>query len=236
MAIKKIVPLAILIIALVLFFALELHRHINLQQLNLYQQQLYDWRDQYYALTVIVFMLIYIVATAISIPGAIILTLSGGFLFGLWLGTCYVVISATIGASIIFLASKTAFADMLSRKAGNTIKKLKQGFQNNALSYLLFLRLVPIFPFWLINIVPGLLNVPLRTFLIATFIGIIPGSFVYVSVGNGLSAVFARNETPDLSIIFHANILIPIIGLAILSLLPIVYKKIRQKKRTASHD
>jgi uncharacterized membrane protein YdjX (TVP38/TMEM64 family) len=109
---------------------------------------------------------------------------------------------------------------------------MEQGFRDNALSYLLFLRLIPLFPFWLVNLVPAFLGVPLWTYVIGTFFGIMPGSIVYTSVGNGLGAVFDQGRTPDLSIIFKPEILLPIIGLAVLSLVPVAYKAIKGKAIT----
>lgn len=116
------------------------------------------------------------------------------------------------------------------KKTSRWIKGMEQGFKDNAFSYLLVLRLVPLFPFWLVNIVPALLGVSKRTFVFATFMGIIPGSFVYVLVGNGLGHIFDANQTPDLSIIFDAKVLLPLLGLALLSLLPVVYKFVKRKK------
>ncbi len=230
---KQFIPLLVLIIALILFFVSGLHRYFTFSELKLHHEALHHWKDQNYLLAVGAYMIIYMVAVAVSIPGATLLTLIGGFLFGHWFGTIYVVISATLGSAIIFIAAKTAFATMLEAKAGAKINLLKKGFHENAMSYLLFLRLVPIFPFWLINIVPGLLAIPLRTFLIATFIGIIPGSFVYVWVGSGLNSVFAENETLNLNIIFTPNILLPILALALLSLVPILYKRLKKGKKHA---
>ncbi len=117
----------------------------------------------------------------------------------------------------------------LRRRAGPWIGRLEAGFRENALSYLLVLRLVPLFPFWLVNLVPAFLGVPLTTYALGTFVGIIPGSFVYASVGNGLGAVFDAGGTPDLTIIFEPEILLPIIGLSLLALIPVVYKKFKGK-------
>ncbi|MAZ77238.1 MAG: hypothetical protein CMF39_00980 [Legionellaceae bacterium] len=225
----RLIPLLALAIALLIFFATGLHRYLTFSTLKAHREQLLAWTDKNHVIAAIIYIIIYVIAAAISIPGATVLTLIGGFLFGLWLGTFYVVISATIGACLIFLAAKTALSDLLKRKAGKFINKLEKEFKANSMSYLLFLRLVPIFPFWLINIVAGLFGVTLTIFFITTFFGIIPGSFVYVSIGNGLGALLAEGKAPDLSIIFKPAILLPLLGLAILSLLPIVYKKWKTK-------
>lgn len=226
--IKRYLPISILIIGLVLFFYFKLYQYFTFSTLQQHRVELINWTQHYYFLTVIIFCLSYIAAVALSFPGATLLTLMGGFLFGTVLGSVFVILSATIGACLIFLATKTAFGDVLAKKAGPFVKKFEQGFKENAFSYLLILRFVPLFPFWLINIIPALLNVNLRIFFVTTLIGIIPGSVVYVSVGSGLGVIFDSNQQPNLSIIFEPHILLPIIGLAILSFVPIFYKKIKK--------
>ena len=164
-----------------------------------------------------------IVAT--SIPSATLLTLTGGFLFGLFFGTLYVVVGATIGAVILFLSVKTAVLDGIKKIPGRFIAQIKKGFLENAWSYLIMLRLIPVFPFWVVNIVSALLDVKLSTFVITTFFGIIPATFVYVWLGTGLGNLFDTNQQPNLSIIFSPNILLPLLALAMLSLMPVIYKK-----------
>ena len=132
-------------------------------------------------------MLIYATAIALSIPGGAILTMTGGFLFGVAAATLYAVIAATLGATVVFLIAKTALGDTLREKAGPAMRRMEAGFRENALNYLLFLRLIPVFPFWLVNLVSAFLGVPLRTYVVATAVGIIPGTLVYASVGNGLA-------------------------------------------------
>ena len=222
-------PIVLLITILILAISLGWYRYFTFTAISENHHFLTQWTQAHYAAAVFLFALAYIVAVAISIPGATFLTLLGGYLFGIVPGTIYVVLSATIGSVLIFLAVKTALGSWLQAKAQGWVTKMEVGFQKNALSYLLFLRLVPIFPFWVVNIVPALLNVRLRLFFIATLIGIIPGSLVYVSVGNGLGAIFAEGTTPDLSVIFRPSILIPILCLALISLVPIIYKKVRKR-------
>ena len=137
------------------------------------------------------------------------------------------VLAATCGATLIFLAARYAFADYFHAKAGPALHRMEDGFRKNAMSYLLFLRLVPVFPFWLVNLVPALLGVPMRTYIIATFFGIMPGSLVFCWVGSGLGVVLDQGEKPDLGIIFEPAILYPMIGLAILSLIPVIYNRIK---------
>ncbi|MCR9191126.1 MAG: TVP38/TMEM64 family protein [Gammaproteobacteria bacterium] len=223
--------LVVLLLGLLgLFFYFHLYRYLSFDNLKMHRAILLDWTNQHFFQAILGFMLIYTVAVAISIPGAAFLTVLSGFLFGPLIGSVIVVIAATLGACIVFIAVELAFHDWMEKKAAKWLRSMKQGFQNNAFSYLLFLRLIPIFPFWLINIVPALLGISKRIFITATFIGIIPGSFVYTLVGNGLGHVFDANKTPTLSIIFEPEILIPILALAILSLVPIAYKRFKRQK------
>jgi len=227
---RRFIPLAILVIGLILFFALGLDRYLSFSALREHHEWLRDQVRENAVVAPLAFMAIYALATAFSVPGGAVLTIVGGFLFGMWAATIYVVIGATLGAVGVFLAARTALHDVLQAKAGKAMKRMEEGFHEHALSYLLFLRLVPIFPFWLVNLVPALLGVPLGVYVAGTVIGIIPGSFVYASVGNGLGALLERGETPDLGVIFDIEILVPILGLSLLSLLPIVYKKWKKRR------
>ncbi len=223
------IPLIFLILMLLLFFAFRLERYLSFSTLKIHHNLLLIWIESHYIQAVIIYILVYILAVAASIPGAIFLTLAGGFLFGIGLGTLYVVISATLGATLLFLAIRLAFENYFVRKASVWVEKMQAGFNKNAFQYLLILRLIPLFPFWIINIVPALLRVKAGTFISATLLGILPGSFVYASLGNGLGHLFDSGKTPDLGIIFEPQILLPLSGLAALSLLSIIYKKINSK-------
>ncbi|WP_226905551.1 TVP38/TMEM64 family protein [Legionella antarctica] len=169
----------------------------------------------------------YILCIAASIPGALFLTLTGGLLFGPIWGTVYVVISATIGSTLVFLMVKFAFSDWVAKRATKWINRMRRGFKHHAFSYLLILRLIPLFPFWVVNIVPALLGIETKIFILATFLGIIPGSLIYSSVGGSLNYLFERGQTPDLKIIFSPELFLPLLGLALLSLSPVLYKKIK---------
>jgi uncharacterized membrane protein YdjX (TVP38/TMEM64 family) len=229
---RRFLPLAILLLAIVAAFGLGLADYISFEQLERHRAQLLDFVDRRPLLAPLAFMLIYAAVVALSIPGGAVLTMAGGFLFGVVAGTCYVVVAATIGATIVFLVARTALGDSLRRKAGPGVRRMEAGFRENALNYLLFLRLIPVFPFWLVNLVPAFLGVPLPTYMIATFLGIIPGSLVYASVGHGLGTVFDAGGTPDLGIVFEPEIILPMIGLAVLAILPVAYKKIRARQAT----
>jgi uncharacterized membrane protein YdjX (TVP38/TMEM64 family) len=228
--IKRLAPIAILLLLIVAVFAFGLDDLLSFEQLRQNRAQLLDFVERHVVLAPLLFMAIYALVIALSIPGGAILTITGGFFFGVVLGTLYVVVAATLGGSLVFLAAKTALGDSLRRKAGPWLRRMEDGFRENALSYLLFLRLIPAFPFWLVNLVPAFLGVPFRTFVTATFFGIIPGSLVYASVGNGLGAVFDAGDTPDLGIIFRPAIILPIIGLAILAILPVACKKFKARQ------
>ncbi len=223
----KLIPAILIILGLIAFFYFRLYRFMTFQNLQTHRVWLKNWTSSHFFLSTLVFCGIYILMVAFSLPNALLLTLLGGFLFGPFLGSIYVICSATLGAILIFLAAKTLFHDLLLKKMGNWHQKLEQGFKKNAVSYLLFLRLVPLFPFWLINIAAAFFNITLRTFFLTTFFGIIPGSIVYVLLGNGLGVVFDQGQTPNMNIIFKPAILIPILGLALLSLVPIIYKKVK---------
>ena len=224
---RRFTPLVVLVAGLAAFFAFGLDDYVSFYALRDHREVLLQFVASHGVRAALLFMACYAVVIAFSIPGGAVMTIAGGFFFGTIAGTVYVVIAATVGATALFLAARTALGDALRAKAGPAMKKMEAGFRKNALNYLLVLRLVPLFPFWLVNLVPALLGVPLGTYLIATFVGIIPGTFVYVSVGNGLGAVFDAGEMPDLSIVFAPDILIPLVGLALLALVPVAYKKFK---------
>lgn len=233
--ILRLLPLLLIVLAIAAIFYFHLNTYLSFQSLKTHRQILLDWTQNHYVLAVLMYMFIYIISVTLSLPGAVFLTLAGGFLFGLWAGTVYVVVSATIGATCLFMIVEFSLGDWLSQKASRWTAKMQLGFQENAFLYLLILRLIPLFPFWVVNIVPGVLDVKRKIFVLATFLGIIPGSFVYVLVGNGLGQVFDANQTPHLNIIFEPYILLPIIGLAVLSAVPLIYKKIRKTKHDKPH-
>ena len=219
-------PVLLIVTAFALFFGFGLQRYFTLDTLRENRDALRDWMEAALFRAIAIFMLAYAAAVAISFPGASILTIFGGFLFGLWPGTPLIVFAATIGATIIFIAAKTAFADMLSARAGGFAKRMEQGFRDGELSYMFILRLAPVFPFWAVNIAAGLMGVSLRNFLIGTFFGIIPGSFVYASIGAAAGTAFDAGEDISLAgALFKPETLIPIFGLIILALLPMILKR-----------
>lgn len=221
-------PLVILAMVLVIFYYSGWQQYLSFAYLKQHRQDLLEWTQNHYVVAVLGYMLTYVIAVAISIPGATFFTLIGGFLFGIWWGTLLVVISATIGSLILFSAVRLALDSWLANRAKGWAGKMRAGFQHGAIQYLLVLRLVPLFPFWAVNIAAALLGVNVLTFTLTTLVGIIPGSFVYVLLGNGLGYIFDRNEEPNLSIIFEPMVLLPLLGLAILSLLPTLYQQLKK--------
>ncbi len=209
---------------------------LSFETLAQHREQLLAWRDSAYLLVVLAYMGAYIAVVAFSLPGALIMTLAGGFLFGLFPGALIIVLSATIGAIAIFLAAKSGLGDALHDKmkaAGSKgmIGRLERGLKENEVSYLLLMRLVPAVPFFIANLAPAFFGVRLGTYAWTTFFGIMPGTIVYTWVGAGLGAVFARGGTPDLGILFEWHVLGPILGLCALSALPIVLKSLRKTEQ-----
>ena len=230
--VKRFSPLVMLLLAITAAFALGLDDYVSFEQLERNRGWLLDFVDRHAFLAPLGFMLIYAIAIALSLPGGAILTIAGGFLFGIVAGTVYAVVAATLGATVVFLIARTALGDSLRQRAGPAVRRMEAGFRENALNYLLFLRLIPAFPFWLVNLVPAFLGVPLGTYVVATAVGIIPGTLVFASVGNGLGTVFETDGRPDLGIIFKPDIILPIIGLAVLAILPVAYRKIKGRQPT----
>ncbi len=226
-ALRRFAPLALLALGLAAFFALGLHRYLDFAALREHREALAAFVAAHRVLAALGFVALYALVTAISVPGGAVLTLAGGYLFGTVLGSVYVVIGATAGATALFLAARSAVGDALRARAGPGLRRMEAGFRENALSYLLFLRLVPLFPFWLVNLVPAFAGVPLGTYVLGTFFGIIPGSVVYAAVGNGLGAVLDAGRAPDLGIVFDPAVLLPILGLAVLALVPVAYKRFK---------
>lgn len=210
-----------------------LRDYLSFETLRDNRADLLAFRDANYLLTVLVFIAAYITIVAFSLPGAAIVTLTGGFLFATFPGALFNLTGATLGAICIFLAARWGLGERLAQKmeaSDGAVKRIKAGIDDNQWSMLFLIRLVPVVPFFVANLVPALVGVPLSRFAISTFLGIIPGSIVYTSVGAGLGDVFARGETPDFGIIFEPAILLPILGLCLLATLPILLKALRGQK------
>ncbi|MDX5361126.1 MAG: TVP38/TMEM64 family protein [Alphaproteobacteria bacterium] len=226
-AMARLWPLVVLGLGLVLFLALGGPSYVSFETLRDNRADLLAWRAEHGVLAALFYVALYAAVTAFSLPVASILTLTGGFLFGWFWGGLWTVTGATLGATVLFLAARTALGESLRARAGPFLKRFEAGFRRDMWSYLFILRLVPAFPFWLVNLAPAFLGVPLHAFLVTTFLGILPGSFVFASVGAGLGAVFDRGEDPDVSgILTDPAVLLPILALIALALVPVVYKRL----------
>lgn len=228
--VRRLAPAAVLVAGFAAFFAFGLDHYLSLEALRDHRDMLQAFVAGHVVLAVLVFMAVYTVSTALSFPGATALTVAGGFLFGTVAGTVYVVAAATLGATIIFAVARSAVGDSLRRRAGPWLTRTEAGFRENAFSYLLVLRLVPLFPFFVVNLVPAFLGVSLRTYVIATLVGIVPGSFVFVSVGSGLGSVLDMAGDMSLGNVLTADIVAALIGLSLLSLLPVAYRRIKARR------
>ncbi len=226
---KRLPLIAILAVALIGAFTLR--DYLSFETLAANREALIAFRDANYLLAVLIFVVAYVVIVGFSLPGATIATLTGGFLFGTFPGVLFNVTAATLGAVVIFLAARWGLGEKLAAKmeaSDGAVKQIKDGIDDNQWSVLFLIRLVPAVPFFVANLIPALVGVPLYRFAISTFLGIIPGGLVYTSVGAGLGEVFARGETPNLGIIFEPHILLPILGLVALAILPMILKALKK--------
>jgi len=228
-SLKRWAPLAVLAILAVTAFAFDLHCYLTLKSLRANHQALQSFVTDHLALAAAAYAAIYIVVVALSIPGATILTLSGGLLFGVVPGGALAVVSATLGALLLFLVARTALGNALRRRAGPFLRRMEEGFRSNALSYLLFLRLVPAFPFWAVNLVSAVMGVPTWIFVSATAIGIVPGTFVAAAFGSGLADLFETGAEINLSDVFSPTLIAALVGLGILALVPAAWRRWRRR-------
>jgi uncharacterized membrane protein YdjX (TVP38/TMEM64 family) len=248
----RLLPLAAIVLAAGLIWWSGVTNYVSLHQLAENRENLREFVSENLLLALLAFVGVYAAVVALSLPVAAPLTLAGGFLFGWFPGGSAVVMAATLGAVIIFLLARTALAGTFARKAGSLLDKFREGFQDDAISYLLFLRLVPLFPFWLVNLAPALLGVKLRDYVIATFLGIIPGTFAFALTGAGLDSVFtaqknaydqclAQNPQPDscafevdTSHLITTELLVAFVALGVVALIPVVVKRFWKKKPDAA--
>jgi uncharacterized membrane protein YdjX (TVP38/TMEM64 family) len=231
-ALLKRVPLAVIIVAAVVGATL-LGDRLTFAALAENREALLAYRDAHYGFAITVFVAAYAAIVALSLPGATIATLTGGFLFATFPGVLFNVLGATLGAIGIFLAARAGLGTWLAARmdaSEGAVKRIKSGIDANQWEMLFLMRLVPIVPFFVANLVPALVGVPLVRFVITTFFGIMPGALVYTSVGAGLGEVFAAGEVPDLGVIFEPHVLLPILGLAALAALPILLRALRGQK------
>lgn len=231
-ALARHVPL-IAILAVAAIGALTLRDYLSFDTLRDNREALLAYRDSHYWMLAGFFVAFYVVIVTFSLPGAAVSSVTGGFLFGLAAGTALNVLSATVGACAIFVAARWGLGASLAARldaSHGTIRRLKDGLHDNEISVLLLLRLVPAVPFFVANLVPALVGVKFRNFLITTAVGIIPGAIVFTWIGVGVGAVFDRGETPDLSLLWEPFVLGPLLGLSLLAALPMVIKALRGRK------
>jgi uncharacterized membrane protein YdjX (TVP38/TMEM64 family) len=227
---KRVLPLAVLVILIGAAFAFRIDRYLTLDTLRDNRAALLAFVEANGLLAAGAFVLAYAAVVALSVPCAAIMTLAGGFLFGIPLGASLTVIGATLGATLLFLIARSAAGDFLRQRAGPFLARMSQGFGKDAFNYLLFLRLVPAFPFWAVNLAPALLGMRLIPFVIATALGIIPGTVVYTAFGASLGHVFDAGGEVDLKAVFSPTLIAALIGLGLLALLPVVLKRFWEQR------
>ncbi len=242
-------PLAAIVLLAAFVYAMGWHRELSLETLVRHRAALESFIAEHYVAALALFVGLYIVAVALSVPGAIWLSISSGFLFGSLIGALASIVGASIGATLVFLIAKTALGEHLVRRAGPLAARVADEFRANAFSYLLFLRLVPVFPFVLVNLVPAVLGVGLTPFVAATALGIIPGAFAFASVGAGLDSVISAQQASyqacltsgrldcrldfDLGAALTPQVLAALAALGVLALIPVVVKRWRARTRMA---
>ncbi|MEQ8824330.1 MAG: TVP38/TMEM64 family protein [Filomicrobium sp.] len=241
-ALKTWAPLIVIVGLMGLVFAMGWHKYLTLEQLGRNYAALSEFISANMILSILAYAALYIVVVALSLPGALALTLAGGLFFGWQIGGPVTVVAATIGATIIFLVAKTSLGETLAAKAGPAINKLREGFQENALSYLLFLRLVPAFPFFVVNLAPALLGVPLRTYVLGTLVGIIPGTMAFSFAASQLKTIIEKTNAEhaacvaanglaacpysiDASTLVSKEIILAFAAIGVVALIPVIVKK-----------
>ncbi len=233
----RFLPLLLLALLVVAILASGVTRYLNLDVLRTHEAALRSFIGAHRLLALATFIGLYMVATASSLPGATILTLAGGYLFGTWLGGGATVIGATLGAIIVFFAVRTSLGAVLREKAersGGKLKAVIDGIEAGAFGYILTLRLIPLAPFWLVNIAAALAGAPLRAYAAATFLGIMPATFIYSGIGAGIGAVVTRGQTPNLGVIFEPRILLPLVALGLLSLATTLFQRLKTRADRAA--
>lgn len=219
----KLIIAALFICGLAAFFIFGGDQYLSLDALRDNRAALLDYTSNHYALALLLALLIYATATAMSFPGATVLSLAVGFLFGRWVGTVVILIAATLGATLVFLAARHLFAETMRKKLGSGLAaKLINGFNDDAFHYLLFLRLVPLFPFWLVNLAPAFTPIKLRTYVLGTAIGILPGCFIFANLGQSLGRIESLQQLISFEILLAFGLL------GLFALLPVVIKKFRK--------
>jgi len=219
----KLVIATLFIGGLISFFSLGGDQYLSLESIKANRDALLSYTESNYLQAALLALIIYTASTAFSIPGGTVLSLVVGFLFGRWVGTAIILVAATLGATLVFLAARYLFADAARKKMNSGVAaKLINGFNDNAFNYLLFLRLVPLFPFWLVNLAPAFTPIKLRTYVIGTAIGILPGCFIFANLGQSLGHIDSLDQ------LVSAETLLAFGLLGLFALLPVIVKKFRK--------
>lgn len=224
---RRLIAPLILIGLIAAIWGFGLTGHLSWSALARDQAALKTWVAAHALLAPGLFVVLYILSVTLSLPQAALLTMTGGLLFGTVAGGALAVIGATIGAVCLFLIARSTFADPLARRGGTALGKLREELRRDGFAYLLAIRLIPVVPFWLVNLAAALCGMRLRHFATATLVGIMPATFIMASIGAGLSLVLATGEQPDLSILVSLPVLGPLLALAGLSILPVIWRKWR---------
>ncbi len=227
---RRLLPLALLLAALAAFLALGGRQYLSWDAVSARYGELTGFVAAHKVQAALIFVAVYVAVVAmVFVPVASVLTISSGLLFGTVLGGSLTVVGATVGATIVFLSSRSAFGDLLKQRAGGALASLRDGFERDAFSYLLALRLTPVVPFWVINLAAGLFGVRLWQFFAATALGIIPATFIFASIGTGAGVALAAGRSVAFGdLVRQPQIFLPLVGLGLLSLIPVIVKKLRK--------
>ncbi|MFQ5785308.1 MAG: TVP38/TMEM64 family protein [Alphaproteobacteria bacterium] len=227
---RQLWPAVALVVVVLGFFLFGPDNQVVFETLRAHRGALLRFVEANVVASWAIYFVIYVVVVAFSLPGGAMMTVAGGFLFGPVRAAIYVVFAATLGATLLFLIARSAVGDRLEARAGPWLVRMEKGFRENALSYLLVLRLIPLFPFFVVNLVPAFLGVGLRTYVVATFFGIIPGTIVFALAGSGLGSAFDAGDGFDIAMVLTPEIIAALIGLGLLALMPVVYKKLHARR------
>lgn len=249
MSLKRFIPLGVIVGLAGIVFAMGWHRALSLETLVGHRSAIAAFVERHALLAVAAYAGLYMAVVAMSLPGGAILTIAGGIVFGTLIGGMAAIVGATIGATILFLVARSAFGEVLMRRAGPRLARLADGFRDDAFSYLLFLRLVPVFPFWLVNLAPAMFGVGLGVFFCATLIGVIPATFAFASVGAGLASAIVAQETVynaclatgrgdckldfDFKAALTPELFAGFAALGVIALVPAAIKRLRARRKKA---
>lgn len=226
---RRVLPLLTLALVVAALLASGLTHHLSWHGLARHQAVLAAWVAAHPLRAPLLYALAYAAVAALSLPEAALVTVAGGLLFGTLLGGALAVIGSTLGSIVLFLVARSVLADSFVRFGGATLARTRAALQRDGFSYLLAIRLIPAFPFWLVNLAAAFGGMRLLPYATATFLGIIPGTLVFAGIGSGLRDVLARGQRPELTVLFSPGVLLPLLALAALSLLPVAWRRWRRR-------